>query len=174
MTAQEEETTSFSLSFGGVEFCLAPADESKSKNVMTISKMCNGEVVINLNGFAGTLHVKNNNKINATVASLPSTGESINNDHREEHNDHMNIDAPASPNENLNVAVSSQPNPVEDTPSPQAKDSEEDDKQVDQPKPKQRKGQQKLNFGKKGKKQSIKDTVRMSALLHCISCVIGY
>ena len=53
-TQEEDDTTTFTLSFGGVEFCLTPscpteADEATASDVMSISKVCNGEVCINLN-----------------------------------------------------------------------------------------------------------------------------
>lgn len=66
---QEEEETTITLSIGGVEFCLTPSatddDEddysADAANSMSISKICNGEVLINLNNFVGTLRVKNYN-----------------------------------------------------------------------------------------------------------------
>ena len=149
-STQEEDITTFTLSFGGVEFCLTPscptdADEATASDVMSISQVCNGEVLINLNNFVGTLRGKNH-RIDApatTTEQLQATSESVteNNDDDGNNggNDNMSVDdgAPLTAN------------PVEDTPSPKAKsEGEEEDK------PKQRKGQQKLNFfGRHGKKQ---------------------
>ncbi|KAL7543334.1 hypothetical protein ACHAXR_012657 [Thalassiosira sp. AJA248-18] len=148
MSPQEEETT-FTLSFGGVEFCLAPTNDADDATAMRISKICKEEVLINLNNFVGTLHVKNN-KINvASSASLPIT-ESTTCNENDEDDISIGIEAPSSPND----AAAVPPNPVEDTPSPQA-NSSVNDKPAE--KLKQKKGQQKLNFGKKGKKQSKKD-----------------
>ena len=71
-TAEEQDSaTFFTLSFGGVEFCLTPSNttpphhaNSFSNNVppppspiMSISKVDNDEAVIDLNGFVGTLRV---------------------------------------------------------------------------------------------------------------------
>lgn len=154
---QEEETT-FTLSFGGVEFCLAPSptDDASAANdhQMSVSKICNGEVLINLNNFVGTLRVKNQTKMEVDVTAseaLPATESLMEND-----GDNMSIDIEELPSQNdQSDAVA--PNPVEDVPSPQAKSCEED-KPAE--KPKQRKGQQKLNFfGKHGKKQGQKSQV---------------
>lgn len=61
MPSQGEDTT-ITLSIGGVEFCLTPSsDAASAEGVMAISKICNGEVLIDLNNFVGTLHVKNYN-----------------------------------------------------------------------------------------------------------------
>ena len=145
-STQEDDTTTFTLSFGGVEFCLTPscptdADEATAfTDVMSITKVYNDEVLINLNNFVGTLRVKNH-RIDApatTTEQLQATSESVteNNDDDDSNggNDNMSVD---------NGALT--PNPVEDTPSPKAKsEGEEEDKPAT--KPKQRKGQQKLNF----------------------------
>jgi len=63
----EEAPTTITLSFGNVEFCLTPSqtmaasdgDGDDGNGAMSISKINTGEVVIDLNNFAGTLHVKN-------------------------------------------------------------------------------------------------------------------
>eukprot|EP00579_Thalassiosira_antarctica_P016512 CAMPEP_0201933644 /NCGR_PEP_ID=MMETSP0903-20130614/32005_1 /ASSEMBLY_ACC=CAM_ASM_000552 /TAXON_ID=420261 /ORGANISM="Thalassiosira antarctica, Strain CCMP982" /LENGTH=625 /DNA_ID=CAMNT_0048473641 /DNA_START=30 /DNA_END=1907 /DNA_ORIENTATION=+ len=164
MPPQEEETT-FTLSFGGVEFCLAPStadDVSVNNDVMSISKIGNGEVLINLNNFVGTLRVKNHQTIaEASSSALPATESLIGNENNED--DNMSIEV-LSQNETSGAVVAAAvpnpveetppPNPVEDTPSPEAKSFEEVEPAE---KPKQRKGQQKLNFfGKRGKKQSEK------------------
>lgn len=64
---EEEATTTFTLSFGGVEFCLTPsatnANAATDDDVMCVSKISNGEVRIDLNNFVGTLHVKDPNFI---------------------------------------------------------------------------------------------------------------
>ena len=61
----EAKTTSFTLSFGDVEFCLTPDDTTNDAemDVMSISKISNGEVSIHLNNFSGQLQVKNLNAI---------------------------------------------------------------------------------------------------------------
>jgi len=78
MPSQEEEATTFTLSFGGVEFCLAPSlkETDAAADVMCISKICNGEVLINLNNFVGTLRVKNNKMDAAASAAFLPTAES--------------------------------------------------------------------------------------------------
>ena len=79
-TAEEQDSaTSFTLSFGGVEFCLTPSTtpprhhaNSFSNNVpppsplMSISKVGNDEAVIDLNGFVGTLRVVTKKHANST------------------------------------------------------------------------------------------------------------
>ena len=146
----QQEVTTFTLSFGGVDFCLTPS--TAATDVMSISKLCHGEeVIINLNNFVGTLRVTNPASIDApSNSALPATASPKG---KESTKDVMSI-AIAEGNEAPNAAVVAQateaPNPVEDTPSPQAKGYEEGDSTE---KPKQRKGQQTLDFfGKKGKK----------------------
>ena len=53
-------SAAFTLSFGGVDFCLTPnighvSDVTNA--VMSISKVCGSEILINLNNFEGTLRV---------------------------------------------------------------------------------------------------------------------
>lgn len=174
MSPQDDETT-FTLSFGGVEFCLAPSScdaSAAADDVMCISKICNGEVMINLNGFSGTLHVKNHNKIaGADSSDLPVATEDIMGEKKED-DTMMDVEAPASPNPAVDAAAaavalaSSQPNPVEDTPSPEARSNLPEQNQENDDKPQNRKGQQKLNFGKKGKNQSKKTEVRLMVHVH--------
>ena len=63
----DESNTTFTLSFGNVEFCLTPDTATDSAaandNVISISKMNKGEVLINMKNFSGRLHVKNLNAI---------------------------------------------------------------------------------------------------------------
>jgi hypothetical protein len=158
MLSQKEEETSFTLSFGGVDFCLAPgaAHETASTDVVSISKLCPGEVLITLKNFVGTLRVTNPKTIAAPSSSaVPVTDSLVG---KETIEDGMSIDI-ADGEETSDVAaaaavVTEAPNPVEDTPSPPAKVCEEVEL-AETEKPKQRKGQQKLDFfGKKGKKQN--------------------
>ena len=154
-STQEDDTTTFTLSFGGVEFCLTPscptdADEATASDVMSISQVCNGEVLINLNNFVGTLRVKNH-RIDApatTTEHLQATTDSVtenNDDDNNGGNDNMSVD---------NGALELTPTPVEVTPSPKAKSEGEEGDKPATDKPKQRKGQQKLNFfGRHGKKE---------------------
>mmetsp|Transcript_37450 Transcript_37450/g.80837 ORF Transcript_37450/g.80837 Transcript_37450/m.80837 type:complete len:369 (+) Transcript_37450:90-1196(+) len=75
---QEEEDSTFTLSIGGVEFCLTPSpdvddDDDRHRDndsMMSVSKIRNGEVLINLTNFVGTLRVKN---YNIDVAGLPTS-----------------------------------------------------------------------------------------------------
>eukprot|EP00581_Thalassiosira_minuscula_P002881 CAMPEP_0183738038 /NCGR_PEP_ID=MMETSP0737-20130205/53675_1 /TAXON_ID=385413 /ORGANISM="Thalassiosira miniscula, Strain CCMP1093" /LENGTH=275 /DNA_ID=CAMNT_0025972485 /DNA_START=30 /DNA_END=857 /DNA_ORIENTATION=- len=60
------DEASITLSLGGVEFCLTPSptdddEDDVADSMMSISKICNGEVVIDLNNFVGTLRVTNYN-----------------------------------------------------------------------------------------------------------------
>lgn len=153
MPSQQEETT-FCLSFGGVDFCLAPSavHDAARSDIMSISKICAGEVWINLNNFVGTLRVKHPTMMTVPSNSALPTTESLTG--KENVEDGMSIDI-AEGAEASNAAVvapaTEAPNPVEDTPSPQAKGHEEGEPSE---KLKQRKGQQKLNFfGEKGKKK---------------------
>ena len=63
----DESNTTFTLSFGNVEFRLTPDTSTDSAaandNVISISKMNKGEVLINMKNFSGRLHVKNLNAI---------------------------------------------------------------------------------------------------------------
>lgn len=65
-TTTAASPTTFTLSFGEVEFCLTPDAASAATDVMSISKINNGEVSIDLNNFSGTLHVKDPNAIIVT------------------------------------------------------------------------------------------------------------
>lgn len=66
---EEDSKTTFTLSFGDVEFCLTPdttnaaAATEEEEEVMSISKINKGQVSINLNKFSGQLHIKNLNVI---------------------------------------------------------------------------------------------------------------
>ena len=151
-------TTKFTLSFGGVEFCLAQEEDTDGtsaadNNVMSISNLGNGGVIINLNNFVGTLRVQNLNKKNSATtdgSALPAT----------EHVNREDDCIVASPNAD-EKSEAEVPNPVEDTPSPPSKGCADIIEPVEKPKQQKAKGQQKLNFfGKHGKKQSKKNEVR--------------
>lgn len=52
----------FTLSFGGTDFSLKTmCGEGNAADAFSISKICNGEIVVDLHNFVGTLHVKRNN-----------------------------------------------------------------------------------------------------------------
>ena len=155
----EDTTTKFTLSFGGVEFCLAQEEDTDGtisaadNNVMSISNLGNSGVIINLNNFVGTLRVQNLNKKNSATtdgSALPAT----------EHVNREDDCIVASPNAD-EKSEAEVPNPVEDTPSPPSKGCADIIEPVEKPKQQKAKGQQKLNFfGKHGKKQSKKNEVR--------------
>lgn len=145
--SESTSSTSFTLSFGGIEFCLEPNingdnkinDNDNSIMNMNVTKIDNGEVLINLNNYFGTLRVKN---------TALSTGLKANDDINDDEN--MSIDT----NNNLGLGAPK----VTDTPSPPMKSCEgnEENKVADE-ETKDQKGQQKLNFfGKPGKKVNSK------------------
>ena len=157
--SESTSSPSFTLSFGGIEFCLEPNiinGENKindNDNSINVTKIDNGEVLINLNNYFGTLRVKN---------TALSTGSKANDDINDDEN--MSID-----NNNLGLGAPK----VEEEPSPPVKSSEgnEEEKVADE-KTKDQKGQQKLNFfGKSGKKANSKKsevcTYDMSLFLWC-------
>lgn len=157
MTNQEDAATSFTLSFAGVEFCLSPNSidaitATENDNVMSITKICNGEVLLNLNNFSGSFHVKKkghgvyNDADEATA--LQTASESVLSKHDNNGDDH-DIIIDAAPAAAADDTLT--PNPVEDTPSPKAQ--EEKKEKLLAEKPNQQKGQQKLNFFGKGDKQ---------------------
>ena len=83
---EEASTTTFTLSFGDVEFCLTPDTMNNlASDVMNISKLSNGQVSINLNNFSGNLHVKgpriiedvNDDEIETVVETQPKSKASI-------------------------------------------------------------------------------------------------
>lgn len=156
MSSQGNDAT-LTLSIGGVDFCLAPGPAAAAENMISVSKIMNGEVLINLNNFVGTLRVKNGGKDGAMEHSAEATAlpeaTTESNDDGNLHDD-RSIDA---------SSVAMTPNPVEDTPSPQSKESAGEDEPADKAS-RQRKGQQTLNFfGKRGKKQG---QVRASLTYH--------
>ena len=55
----QQDVTTFTLSFGGVNFCLEPALAQHSEDVISITKVCGDQVVINFNNFSGVLRVHN-------------------------------------------------------------------------------------------------------------------
>lgn len=94
---QEEEDSTFTLSIGGVEFCLTPSPDvdddhhrdhhdRDNDSMMSVSKIRNGEVLINLTNFVGTLRVKNYNidAAGLSTSNMPSvyTGNNSGNNNR--------------------------------------------------------------------------------------------
>lgn len=155
------DETLFTLTFGGVEFTLAPIHKNVDDaidtistacdDMLSVSKICKGEVLINLKNFVGTLRIKNNN---ANVAATTSTikpevsARQVNqNDDNKDKDDSIEVPSPVADD-----AVA--PNPVEETPSPHAKSCSSETKATESL-TKQRKGQQKLNFFDKGKKNQV-------------------
>jgi len=74
MLSQDEDSC-ITLSLGRVELCLTPSSTNDDVNdgdvanrMMSISRICNGEVVIDLNNFVGTLRVKNCNRGDQSAA----------------------------------------------------------------------------------------------------------
>ena len=141
--SESTSSTSFTLSFGGIEFCLEPniinGDNkiNDNDNFINVTKIDNGEVLINLNNYCGTLRIMNN------ALSGLKANDDINDD------ENMSID-----NNNLGLGAPK----VEEEPSPPVKSSEgnEEDLVADE-ETKDQKGQQKLNFfGKSGKKANSK------------------
>ncbi len=154
------DETLFTLSFGGVEFTLTPSHKNVDSAVATsstsdgngdmmlsVSKICNGEVLINLKNFIGTLRIKNHNASVAASTVNPEVS-NVNEDNT------LEVPLPAEADD----AVA--PNPVEDTPSPHAKSCSETNAAESL---KQRKGQQKLNFfDKRGDQEGKKNQVDTS------------
>ena len=75
---EEEANTTFTLSFGDVEFCLTPDTTNVATDVMSISKISKGEVSIQLNNFSGNLHVKGSNMFIEDVNADDETVEDVN------------------------------------------------------------------------------------------------
>jgi len=147
-------TTSFTLTFGAVTFCLAPKSDSQGntgadakQNVLTISSLQNDSATITLNNFSGVLRVKNTSA--SGEQPVPTADASIAN--AEE--DNIMADASSVNNDNDVEASTSVANPVEDMPSPETKDDSNSCI-------KQKKGQQTLNFfGKSSKSTGAKPKV---------------
>lgn len=166
MPSQEQDATAtFTLSFGGVEFCLEPSRSSSSDDadgpVMSVAKICRGEVSIDLNGFVGTLRVKIHDDANVDVAvtdiiAPPTTTECrISNDDGDDETpaELPSHDGMAAEMEDTSSRI------VEDTPSPNKKGVTEEEV-IEETKTKQRKGQQKLNFfGNSGNKHGRQSKV---------------
>lgn len=74
--SEDDTTTSFTLSFGDVEFCLTPRQNMDDAMSISNINISNGEVLLDLDNFAGTLHVKNQKIIDASspVAVAESDG----------------------------------------------------------------------------------------------------
>ena len=70
----ETTTTSFTLSFGDVEFCLTPSPNTDDAMSISNINISNGEVLLDLDNFAGTLHVKNQKIIDASPVLAESDG----------------------------------------------------------------------------------------------------
>ena len=151
--SENTSSTSFTLSFGGIEFCLEPniINRDDNNSIMNVTKIDNGEVLINLNNYCGTLRVKN---------TALSTGLKANDDINDDEN--MSID------NNLGLGAPK----VEEEPSPPIKSCEgnEEEKAADE-ETKDQKGQQKLNFfGKSGKKVDSKKSEVCIILCHFLWC----
>ena len=81
-TSQQQDSATFTLSIGGVDFCLAPStpphhapsfsnwDVPPPSPIMTISKVGNDEAVIDLNGFVGSLRVVTKKHANSTSKTM--------------------------------------------------------------------------------------------------------
>lgn len=84
-TSQEQDySATFTLSIGGVDFCLAPSTPPHHapsvsnwdvpppppSPIMTISKVGNDEAVIDLNGFVGTLRIVTKKHANSTGKTM--------------------------------------------------------------------------------------------------------
>jgi hypothetical protein len=154
MPSSQEIDTTFTLSFGGVEFSLTPASGGGGSNdddddddavaterpagaaVVSVTKMRDGEVTIDLNGFVGTLRVtrgrdchvaRGARDVVATAsAKCPPTmtteGEPVDGNHDD--GDRTTGAAARDDASDAALVVSAAtagPNPVEDTPSPNAK-----------------------------------------------------
>ena len=155
--------TLFTLSFGGVEFSLAPSHQSDdtyryrtaaAEDMMSVSKICNGEVLINLNNFIGTLRIKNHNANVVTNSGNPELSEYQMRNSGNEENRSIEVLPPAAAADDDDAVA---PNPVEDTPSPHTKGCSETKAAVSSKPPK---GQQKLNFfDKRGGQESKKNEV---------------
>ena len=191
-----ETITTFTLSFGGIEFCLSPSSAvSRSSNdddddyvddaarraaVMSIAKIRDGEVSIDLNGFVGTLRVWDRNAVvradvvvAATTEKSPIIGRNDDeDDDRRTRSGAGGLTSSSRDDGTSNAAAAAvaaeaaPPNPVEDTPSPNAKGravggGEEADEEEEEEKPakadggRRKKGQQqKLDFfGRNGNKR---------------------
>lgn len=159
--------TLFTLSFGGVEFSLAPSHQSDAddtyryrtaaaEDMMSVSKICNGEVLINLNNFIGTLRIKNHNATVVNNTGNPELSEYQMRNSGNEENRSIEVLPPAAAAADDDDAIA--PNPVEDTPSPHTKSCSETKAAAVSSKPP--KGQQKLNFfDKRGGQESKKNEV---------------
>ena len=140
MPSSQENDITFTLSFGGVEFSLAPASGGGHRSnddyiavmppcaVVSVTKICNGEVTIDLNGFVGTLRVtKGRGDVVTTASTPPSTMTTeglIGNDDDEDRTtgaSHDETSDAAAVAAAATTTTAAGPNPVEDTPSPNAK-----------------------------------------------------
>ena len=125
---------------------------------MNVSKIDNGEVLINLNNYCGTLRVKN-----TALSTCLKANDDINDD------ENMSID-----NNNLGLGAPK----VEEEPSPPMKSCEENKEELAADgETKDQKGQQKLNFfGKPGKKVNSKKsevcTYDMSFFMVHLICLV--
>lgn len=186
MPSQPEAETTFTLSFGGVDFCLTPSaaahhdaaaaagsDSDDSDGVVSVSKVCRGEVRLRLANFTGTLRVVAHPPPVTAVATHPPVVAAAPVTDRKAARREVEEGATQVEDASFGGAASdaAAPTPVEDTPSPQAKCGGDDDGPgKPEPKPKQRRGQQRLNFfGKKGKQQK-KSEVRLRYLPCRLCC----
>jgi hypothetical protein len=164
-----ETITTFTLSFGGIEFCLSPSiavsrssdyvdDAARSAAVMSIAKIRDGEVSIDLNGFVGTLRVRDRNAVvRADVVVAATTESPIIGRNDDEDDDRRTRSGAGGLPSSLRddgtsgaagaaaaaAAAAAPPNPVEDTPSPNEKgravgggeeaDEEEEEEEEEKP-----------------------------------------
>ena len=162
-----ETITTFTLSFGGIEFCLSPSiavsrssdyvdDAARSAAVMSIAKIRDGEVSIDLNGFVGTLRVRDRNAVVHADVVVAATTESLIIGRNDDEDDgrrtrsgagglpsSLRDDGTSGAAGAAAVAAAAPPNPVEDTPSPNEKgravgggeeaDEEEEEEEEEKP-----------------------------------------
>ncbi|KAL7522495.1 hypothetical protein ACHAWX_007181 [Stephanocyclus meneghinianus] len=158
MPSQQDMTT-FTLSFHGVEFCLEPliqpSQHQSNPDVLSMSNFCNDHVTVNLSNFSGVLRVKRSSSAlsvdNAlpTIALLDETETS--NTAVEQH-----IEASATNGEHQCIAAPDQV--PEDVSSPEQKKEEKSQTK--------KKGQQTLNFfgtGNPSKKVGRKMLLKVNA-----------
>jgi hypothetical protein len=135
----QQEVTTFTLSFSGVEFTLEPdcsPNNHHHKDVLSIAKVANDQVVIDFRNFTGVLRVTKSGGVQvsndvATSMQTEETEQSI-----------MDVDASKT-----DAASAALPDAVpEEMPSPEPKEENKSPK---------KKGQQTLNFFNKKKDSKV-------------------
>lgn len=137
----QQEVTTFTLSFSGVEFTLepdcSPNNNHHHKDVLSIAKVANDQVVIDFRNFSGVLRVTKSGGVQevsddvATSMKTEETEQSI-----------MDVDASKT-----DAACAALPDAVpEEMPSPEPKEENKSPK---------KKGQQTLNFFNKKKDSKV-------------------